>query len=228
MRKIAKFLGVWTALLLMAVPYQMAAQNGSQDLLGMPAKIQNPPGSKQSEPRRMRDFFVLMPDSLMPMLEQNTRKDLVDIAESKMTTALDNDWGGRSRLQTITADYLMLIEDIADSITVEMALLPRSKDTLICLIRTIPLPQKDSELFLFNTRWQQQKPKGDIAEAALSPTHAQYLRLQQKAGGVSVVATMQPITPLGDPFGRPANKEQTEVVYKWSGSKFVRQKQDCL
>lgn len=228
MRKIAKFLGVWAALLLMAVPYQMAAQNGSKDLLGMPTKIQNPSGSKQSEPRRMKDFFVLMPDSLMPMLEQSTRKDLVDIAESKMTTALDNDWGGRSRLQTITADYLMLIEDIADSITVEMALLPRSKDTLICLIRTIPLPQKDSELFLFNTRWQQQKPKGDIAGAALSPTHAQYLRLQQKADGVSVVATMQPVTPLGDPFGRPANKEQTEVVYKWSGSKFVRQKQDCL
>lgn len=224
MRKIAKFLGVWTALLLMAVPQKMVAQNEPQDLLGMPTKIQEPPSSKQGEPRRMRDFFVLMPDSLMPMLEQSARKDLVDIAESKMTTALDNEWGGRSRLQTITGDYLMLIEDIADSITVEMALLPRSKDTLICLIRTIPLPQKDSELFLFNTRWQQQKPKGDIAGAALSPTHAQYLRLQRNADGVSVVASVQPITPLSDPFGRPASKGQAEVVYKWSGSKFVRQK----
>lgn len=203
MRKMAKFLGVWIALLMMA---------GSQGVLA-----QNKP--------TMKDYFIAMPDSLMPMLDPNARKDLVDIAESGMTSALDNDWGGRSRIKTLTHNYLMLIEDIADSVTVEMALLPRGKDTLICVVRTIPLPQKDSELTFFNSHWQEIKPRGDIAGACLSPTDVLYLRLLPDAtNGVSIVAAKQQISNLSDPLGRPAVERQDSVIYTWNGSKFVRQR----
>lgn len=179
----------------------------------------------RSAPLKMKALFVSMPDSLIPMLIQNARKDLVDIAESGMTSALDNEWGGRSRILELEDDYLMLLEDIADSITVEMALLPGGKDTLLALIRTIPLPQKDSEIFFYTTGWKQLKPKSPLPWADLQMSSALWLRFVHRAGQpVSVEAVAQPLDGLSDPLGRPAPRS-AKTLYQWRGKRFVKQQE---
>lgn len=208
MKRIALFWAVWIAVLV-TVPMAVVAQSDVSAVRS----------------GKIKDVFVSMPDSLMPMLGKNERKDLIDIAESGMTTALDNDWNGRSRILALKDDYMSLLEDVADSITVEMALLPRTKDTLICLIRTIPLPHKDSELQIFDNNWKQQKLGGEISQYAFSPTHALDISLlPDTKDGVCITTTMRQMDNLNDPQAFPATAREEKAVYKWNGRRFVRLK----
>lgn len=208
MKRIALFWAVWIAVLVI-VPIAVVAQS---DVAAVRSG-------------KIKDFFVSMPDSLMPMLGKNERKDLIDIAESGMTTALDNDWNGRSRILALKDNYMSLLEDVADSITVEMALLPRTKDTLICLIRTIPLPRKDSELQIFDNNWKLQKLGGDISQYAFSSTRALDISLlPDTKDGVCIMTTMRQLDNLNDPQAFPATAREEKAVYKWNGRRFVRLK----
>ena len=110
---------------------------------------------QQGSARVIKDMFISMPDSLMPMLDENARKDLADICLSGMTTALPNEWGGTSMLQKLTDSYLLLREDSDGAVTTEMVLLPAGKDTIVCMVRTLHLPQPASEVLFFSSQWKQ-------------------------------------------------------------------------
>lgn len=101
----------------------------------------------------MADFFVRMPDEYIFSLENEWRKDLVELYKSGKPAVLDNVMQGRSVLLKLTADYLLL--QSTERSTVEMKFLPLINNTYItCVVTTVNAPVADSRVAFFTTDWQ--------------------------------------------------------------------------
>lgn len=174
----------------------------------------------------MKDFFIAMPDSLMPMLDSNARKDLVDICLSGMNTALPNEWDGTSVLQRLTDNFLQLREDSEGIVITRMALLTHGKDTVICMVRTLRTPQPMSEVQFFDSRWREKKTGKHIR----LPLPTEFVRDKDKlTEGVLPVEFMQAdlqATEQGDvTLSFTTNTSANAITYRWKGKKFVRGKE---
>ena len=102
--------------------------------------------------QNMEDVFVKMPDNIILQLEEAWRKDLVDLYKSGKTASLENTMQGRSTLQKLTDDYMLLKS--TEQSEVEMKLLPLVNNTyVICLIETVFGPVADSRISFFTTDW---------------------------------------------------------------------------
>ena len=182
-------------------------------------------GMENGEARVMKDFFIAMPDSLMPMLDNNARKDLVDICLSGMNTALPNEWDGTSVLQKLTDNFLQLREDSEGIVTTQMALLANGKDTVICMVRTLRTPQPASEVQFFNSHWQEVKADKHIA----IPLYSEFVRddskLSEGALPVELMqANLQTTERGGATLTFTTNTSANAIIFQWKGKKFVRAK----
>ena len=102
----------------------------------------------------MASFFINMPDSYLPQLEDAWRKDLVDLYQSGKPAVLENTMNGSSTLQKLTSDYLLL--KTTERSTMEIKLLPLINNTFIaCVITTVYAPVADSRVEFYSTEWQQ-------------------------------------------------------------------------
>ena len=101
----------------------------------------------------MADFFIRMPDSYLPQLEDAWRKDLVDLYQSGKPAVLENTMTGSSTLQKLTSDYLFL--QTTERSTMEIRFLPLINNTFIaCVITTVYAPVADSRVEFYSTEWQ--------------------------------------------------------------------------
>lgn len=102
--------------------------------------------------RTLKDLFKEMPDSLLPVLTRENRLDCVDFIESGMKANVKNRFGELSSLQTLTATYAKL--SLSPSSQVEMAMLEKGSDTLVCMVRTWLLPLQQSEVSFYTADWR--------------------------------------------------------------------------
>ncbi|MCD8176264.1 MAG: DUF3256 family protein [Tannerellaceae bacterium] len=100
----------------------------------------------------MSRYFIDIPDRLLPQLEAEWRKDLVDLYKEGKEARLQNLIGGESSIEKLTDDYLLLRSSSRG--TVEMKLLPLVNNThIICMITTVDGPVADSRIDFFTTEW---------------------------------------------------------------------------
>lgn len=103
--------------------------------------------------QEMDALFVTMPDQYIPQLQNEWRKDLIDLYNSGKDATLKNTMEGSSTLKKMTSDYMLL--QVTDRSTVELKRLPLINNTnVICMIRTVYGPQPDSRIEFFTTDWQ--------------------------------------------------------------------------
>jgi hypothetical protein len=101
----------------------------------------------------MAAFFIQIPDSYLPQLEDAWRKDLVDLYQSGKPAVLENTMGGRSTIQKLTPDYLLL--QTTERSTMEIRFFPLINNTHIaCVITTVYGPAADSRVEFYSTDWQ--------------------------------------------------------------------------
>ncbi|MCC8155593.1 MAG: DUF3256 family protein [Tannerellaceae bacterium] len=103
--------------------------------------------------QEIENYFIAMPDSLIPHLENEWRKDLVDLYSSGKEARLRNMIGGYSTIEQLTPDYLLL--STSERSLIEMKLLPLVNNTyIICLITTVEGPVTDSRIAFYTTDWE--------------------------------------------------------------------------
>lgn len=101
----------------------------------------------------MASVFVAMPDENVPQLENEWRKDLIDLYHAGKEAKLKNTMDGYSVLKKLTDDYLLLESTGRSSI--EMKLLPLVNNTkVICVVNTVKGPAPDSRVSFFTTEWE--------------------------------------------------------------------------
>lgn len=98
---------------------------------------------------KMREVFAQAPDSIFPLMTKNNRLDCIDFIENNMRARVKNKFDTYSELTALTTDYLRL--QVTEKSAVEMKIF---NDSLLCLVRTYYGPAADSEVYIYNVRWQ--------------------------------------------------------------------------
>ena len=101
----------------------------------------------------MREWLVSMPDSVMPLLAKNDRLDFIDFCEAKMEAVVTNRLDGRSRMHTLTDDFVQI--SYTASTDVAMKLLPVNDTTdVLCMVTTMKASVCDSRIAFYDASWQ--------------------------------------------------------------------------
>ena len=96
--------------------------------------------------------FITMPDTLLPLLTERNRHDMIDFYGNHMEAKVRNRMNDYARLDTLTDDYLHLtLSKVGEA---EMKLLQTEDSmTIVCLIRTVVAPARDSQVEFYDTQW---------------------------------------------------------------------------
>lgn len=102
--------------------------------------------------KSMKDLLVSMPDEVMPYLDKNMRLEFAELQEMGVVAEVKNSLGWMSVMDTLTADYVQI--KMSKTATLQMKRLPvENGDSVICLVKTFSLPEKESELYLYDQSW---------------------------------------------------------------------------
>lgn len=107
----------------------------------------------RAEAQSLRNLFVEMPDTLLPLLTTNDRRDLIDFWDARMSTEVINRLDGKSRITALTDDFLALRLTHSSSMQIKM-LSAEGGDTLLCVINTVGGEAPDSRIRFYDNRWR--------------------------------------------------------------------------
>ncbi len=115
----------------------------------------------------MKDAFLSMPDSILPLLTANNRKDMVDFMANNMEARVRDRLDNHAELKVLRDTYLSA--EMTPNSCIEMKLLhTRDSVALIALIRTVKAPASDSQIEFYNSNWQRlswiEFPRSEVSE----------------------------------------------------------------
>lgn len=103
--------------------------------------------------KSMRELWLTIPDSLMPYVDKNHRIEMVEFLGMNLRGDVDNLFGSKSEMDTLTNDYAALT--LNEAMEVQLKRLPMNgSDSIVCMLRTIKGPAPESELIFFTQDWQ--------------------------------------------------------------------------
>ena len=195
---------------------------------------------------QMGERFTSMPDSLLPLIPEKARRDMLDFYQNHMEAKVRNRLNDYVRLDTLTNTYLRLTSSKAS--TLELKLL-HTADSLpiLALIRTVAAPIRDSHVEFYDTLWHRlpwlRLPVPTTVE--YFPVVPDSLRpeldlVQRSIDDLRLVeVTVSPDAPIftlqvsAEVIGAPLVSEQTEDIkslarrflcplrYRWTGREFL-------
>ena len=99
------------------------------------------------------DFFGdTRADEVFKSLTSVARLDMLDYYKSGMTNPTNTEFGSFARITALEDSVLVL--DCGMGVSCELVLLP-SKKPVLMLIETLPLPEKDSRIRFFDSKWNE-------------------------------------------------------------------------
>lgn len=108
---------------------------------------------QSADAKSMKDLLVSMPDEVMPYLPKNQRLEFAELQEMGVKAEVKNALNDVSVMDTLTTDFLQI--RMSKVATLQMKKLPvENGDSVICLVKTFSLPEKESELYLYDQKWQ--------------------------------------------------------------------------
>lgn len=98
--------------------------------------------------------FATAPQSVFPLLDANTRLDMIDYYNSNLSTPSPNRLDGRSRI-TALSDKMVNIE-LTPASSCDVIILPAAAgDSLIAVISTVATPAHDSHISFYSRDWKE-------------------------------------------------------------------------
>lgn len=102
-------------------------------------------------------IFTAIPDAVLPLLDHNSRLDMVDLYNCNMKAAVGNDLNGESCLLQKDSTHILVRTSSVSHF--EMRLLPFEKDTVYACLRTVEMPKEYTQLQFLHTNWSKAKVK---------------------------------------------------------------------
>lgn len=162
----------------------------------------------------MREVLKSMPDSIIPLLSQNNRLDMIDFMDSNMNAEVTNVLNGKSKMPILNDHYTKI--QLTESSVVEMLLLETqmqvdSVNQILCVVKTFGTDIKESSIDFYSVKGRRLKTENYMAQPDADIWTATWNEQDD-------VMTIKPITAL-DP---PADEEQKAIEkplinMKWDG-----------
>lgn len=107
--------------------------------------------------QNMGKYFVSMPDSMMPYLSKEQRKELMDYDKMSIKSVVVNSMGDTTKVDTITNDFMQI--RCNSSRKLQMKVLPQRNqaDSIICLVNTYYGPAAESVIEYYDTKWNRKE-----------------------------------------------------------------------
>lgn len=106
----------------------------------------------QGNAQTMKEVFLAMPNSVLPLLSKDNRADFIDFLASKMKARVKNAYNENSYMDTLTTDYTHIRLTAVSDVTLK--LLPLTDSTkVICMVHTYHSDAGDSKISFFDTKW---------------------------------------------------------------------------
>lgn len=101
----------------------------------------------------MKDVFLAMPDSVLPLLSKDNRADFIDFLASKMQARVKNAYNENSYMDTLTIDYTHI--RLTPASDVSLKLLPLTDSTkVICMVHTFRSDASESKISFYDKNWR--------------------------------------------------------------------------
>ena len=182
--------------------------------------------------------FSDAPASLFPLLDRNTRLDMIDYFNSGSATASTNAMQGKSRITSLNPDDIRIA--MTDASSYQISLLPSGNDTIIAVIQTVATPAHDSHINFYSRSWQklngnyftapvmndwlsESGKKNDGEVAAMVPfTLAEYV-YDPATATLSLTNNLKEfLSP--DVYSMVADNLLPTLTYKWDGTRMNKVK----
>lgn len=95
-------------------------------------------------PKDVADAFANAPRSIFPLLDSNTRLDMIDYFRNGLSTPSQNALEGKSQITELTPEYMNV--KMTDSSTAQLILLKDGKEDIVAVINTVAAPGLDSNI----------------------------------------------------------------------------------
>lgn len=180
--------------------------------------------------------FTSAPAEVFPLLDKNTRLDMVDYFNSGLATPSTNKLQGRSAITELSPESLSV--KISEASSAQIALLKAGNDTLIALVSTVSTPGLDSNLKFYDSGWRQlQSAKyftapgwddwvttgHDVTEVtAYSPFMLASYFIDPSAGVLTITNNLSTFIDE-DTYKDISEALHPSLTYKWNGRKFMKQ-----
>lgn len=100
----------------------------------------------------MREVWISMPDSILTYLNENMRRELVELTDMGVKAEIKNVFQEETVLDTITDNYIGV--KLNNSVSMQMRMLTKDDSTqVICMVRTFSAPETESVVRFYNTEW---------------------------------------------------------------------------
>ena len=162
----------------------------------------------------MRDIIKSLPDSIIPLLSENNRLDMIDFMDSGMKAEVTNVLNGKCSMLTLSDQYTKI--QLTESSVVEMILLETqmpvdSVNQVLCVVKTFGTDIRESTVDFYSV-------KGRSLSIADYMVHLDADIWMATWNEHDAVLTVTPV----DRLNPPANEEQKttdEVLInlKWDG-----------
>ena len=187
-------------------------------------------GSAQAQD--LRALFIEMPDTLLPLLTDNDRRDMIDFWDARMSASVVNRLDGKSRITALTDDFLSVELSRSSSMQIKM-LNVEGGGTLLCIVNTVGAEAYDSRIHFYNSRWERvdglkfAMPSivdfflpSDSVDKALAVSDIYLVKLSLSADSDSLKAEYtMPLYMSRSDSARVA-PQLRPLFYRWTGKRF--------
>ena len=185
--------------------------------------------SEPASSKSAGEYFAAAPDSVVPLLDLNTRLDMLDYYDCGSRTASTNMLEGKSRVTY--RDSLTVRYELTERIKGQLSVIPMAKgDSLIIVITTLATPTPDSEIEIYTTRWQ--RPGKPVFSAptmsdwitAAAPPEEQAQFMMYSADYDSSTKTLTLTSTMDKYCGTEPHWLRRQLIYRFDGKKFKQEK----
>ena len=186
----------------------------------------------------IRQWLVEMPDSVMPLLTRNNRLDFIDFLDSRMEAVVTNRMDGKSRMDTLTDDYLLI--NYTHSCDVAMKLFPLNDTTdVLCMVTTVKAAMSDSQVAFYDEAWRhlstpeffvepvmddfRSSDRSDSANVAWSKMDVCFKTYHLVADSASLACRLETLDYLSRDVREAVMPylKRDSIVYRWNGGRLM-------
>ncbi len=103
--------------------------------------------------QQAKQYFVSMPDTILPLLTEINRADCIDFLESNMRAIVTNRLDGKSEMTKLTDNYIAI--KLSEQSSWQMKVLALNDSTqVLCTVFTACAPACDSHIKFYTTQWE--------------------------------------------------------------------------